>query len=349
MLQRARAGRVAFQVAIVVLAIMVSGGSASGLASGPAKCSWRQVLAVPGGWFNDVASVGDTVWVVGYRTARGSNKTYPLTSTWDGRSWSTSVGRGVGKHEDVLAGVSGDVWIEGVRDGRSVLHRFDGRTWATSFRDVTFADVQRSGSIWMREGRHLIRVRRGGQANRLALPSSIEEEGAFTTDAGGRAWVDDRWEQFYRWDGHRWSVHRYPGTVSLLSGMATGRPSNVWAVGNEIAHWDGSSWKQFRAGGESQVLHDVDALADKALAVGQDWGHRNVHGVVAEWDGKTLRTSYVGRRSPNNPRDCPACDISTVEALNGVAFTTVREAWAVGYGNAGTEIHGVVFRGGCRW
>jgi hypothetical protein len=201
----------------------------------------------------------------------------------------------------------------------------------------------------MREGRRLIGLRRDGQETRLDLPSSIEHEGPFTADARGRVWIHDGFE-FNLWDGRRWSEYRAPGSVSYyVYGMATGLPRNVWAVGNEIAHWDGSRWAQLRAGGEDQVLHDVDALAEKALAVGQDWGRRNVHGVLSEWDGKTWRTTYVGRRSRSSPPDCPACDISTVEALNGVTFAGAREAWAVGRGNAGNETRGVVFRGSCRW
>jgi hypothetical protein len=72
-----------------------------------------------------------------------------------------------------------------------------------------------------------------------------------------------------------------------------------------------------------------------------------VHGVVAEGNGSGLKRAYFGHRSKSNPADCPACDISTVEAFQGVAFSSGREAWAVGFGDAGNDLTGVIFRGGC--
>ena len=329
--------------------LVTHASGATGMPTSAQACSWRQVLSVPGGWFSGVAAgAGGAVWAVGYQTPRGTNKTYPLISTWNGKTWSTTVGKGFGQHEDVLASVGGDVWTTGLRNGRPVLNRFDGQRWTTAFREVYFGNSQRSGAVWMLEGRQLIRIDRRGRETRLELPSAIEEVGLFTADARGRVWVDDTIaEKFHHWDGRRWSTYRYPGAVYLLYEMATGSPSNVWAVGNEIAHWDGRKWKELRLGGEDEVLYDVDVLADKALAVGQDWGRWNVHGVIAESEGTKLRRSYFGQRSRSNPPDCTACDISTVEAFEGVTFVTKREAWAVGFGDAGNDTRGVVFRGSC--
>ena len=186
----------------------------------------------------------------------------------------------------------------------------------------------------MLERRQLVRIDAGGKETRLDLPSAIEEPGVFTADVRGRVWVDDGIaEKFHFWDGRRSSTYGYPGDVYLLYEMDTSSPNNVWAVGNEVAHWDGRKWRELRQGGEDEVLWDVDVLGDKALAVGQDWGRWNVHGVIAE--GDEVARSYFGRRSKSNPSDCPALSISTVESFEGVTLASSSEAWAVGIRRCG--------------
>ena len=128
------------------------GATAGDLSDLTAPCNWRQVLSIPGGWFSDVAVARGSVWAVGYQTPRGSNKTYPLISEWNGQRWSTTVGKGFGKHWGALAGVNGDLWVTGVRNRKPVLHHFAGQRWTTEFRDVTFGESQGSDAIWMREG-----------------------------------------------------------------------------------------------------------------------------------------------------------------------------------------------------
>ena len=337
--------------AIVTAAPGVAAGDLSGLT---ARCNWRQVLSVPGGLFSDVAVARGSVWAVGYQTPRGSNKTYPLVSEWNGRRWSTTVGKGFGKHWGALAGVSGDLWVTGVRNRKPVLHHFAGQRWTTEFRDVTFGESQGSDAIWMREGSELVRIGRQGQETRLELPPSVKPDAfgdrtPFAADARGRVWVDDGSGSVSRahfWDGSRWSASRYPDGVWLHFAMATRSPNDVWAVGNELSHWNGRRWTKVVPQGESQVLYDIDLLADKVLTVGQDWSRLNTHGVIVEWDGKRWHTSYHGRRSVSN-RGCPACDISTVESFEGVTFASGREAWAVGFGDAGNDTRGVIFRGTC--
>jgi hypothetical protein len=330
-----------------------SGAAASGLIAPQVRaCSWQQVLSMPGGWFNDVAIAGGSAWAVGYQTPRGSNKTYPLIATWDGHRWSTTVGKGYGKNEDVITAPGGEVWVTGVRNDKPILQRFDGLQWTKAFREVTFANSQ-DPDVWMAEEGELVRVDRDGKETRLAPPASIDvsslyEGFQFTADNRGHVWLDDsEASRFHFWDGSRWSARRYPGEVYLLYEMATRGPSDVWAVGNEVAHWDGRRWKEVIQGGDDQVLWDIDVTADRVLAVGQDWGQLNRHGVVAEWDGRRWRTSYFGRRSVSN-RGCPACDISTVEAFNGVAFASPHEVWAVGYGDYANDMRGVAYRGTCR-
>jgi hypothetical protein len=339
--------RAAFLGALAFIAIAPSGAAVTGSVGAPALCTWREVLSVPNGWFNDVAVAGGRVWAVGTRTPQGSNKKFPLISTWDGSTWTTTVGKGYGKHEDVLGRLTGDLWVTGTRNGKPVLHHFDGVAWKTEFRDVAFGNSQHSGALWMREGQALIRTTAGGEETRIQAPRPIGEGGSFTADPRGTVWIDDRdAELLHRWDGSRWASYGYPRDVDYLFEMATARPNDVLAVGNEIARWNGSRWQRLREGSEDQLLHDVDALAGKAIGVGQDWGRPKQHGVIGEWNGKEWRWSYFGRRF--RIADCPACDVSTVEAFNGVVFAGEREAWAVGQGNAGVDVRGVIFRGSCR-
>ena len=264
----ALAGRVSMPKVVCVttvaaIAMTTSGAAATVLTGSTAdSCSWRQVLSVPGGWFNDVTVARDLVWAVGYQTPRGSNKTYPLVATWDGRQWSTTVAKGYGKNEDVMTAPGGEVWVTGVRNKKPVLQRFDGRQWTTASREVTFANSQGPHAAWVGEGDELVRFGQRGQETRLGLPSAIDRSSLdgppiFTADARGRVWVDDsEASRFHFWDGSRWASRRYPGDVYLLYAMATRSSNDAWAVGNELAHWDGRQWKEVLQGGEDQVLHD---------------------------------------------------------------------------------------------
>jgi hypothetical protein len=102
---------------LAVISVTAPSAAAIGLVNSSATaCSWREVLSVPGGWLNDVTVADGVVWTVGYQTPRGSNKTYPLVAAWDGERWSTSIGKGFGKNEDVMTAPGGDVWVTGVRN-----------------------------------------------------------------------------------------------------------------------------------------------------------------------------------------------------------------------------------------
>ena len=301
------------------------------------------MLDTPGASYEDVAVADGVVWAVGYS---GHRKAYPIVSTWDGASWTTTVAPERGKHDQVVARTRSEVWISGLREGRWALHTFDGAGWTTKFRAVDFANSANPRNVWMSEGRDLIRISPDGSENRVTVPSSMDFYGRYAVDSRGGVWLygDDR---YYRWLGQRWAQFPSPANSSGAGiGMAASTPKDVWGVGNSIEHWDGSSWKLLPHGGEAEVMHDADALNGKALVGGQDWGRQGGHGVIAEWNGtKWRRTVYLGTRKP------APYEIYTVEAINGVAFDQGggRRAWAVGYGDTADNVSGVVFRGTCQW
>jgi hypothetical protein len=48
-------------------------------------------------------------------------------------------------------------------------------------------------------------------------------------------------EHILHWDGSTWNAVPAPNT-NHLHGIVALAPDNIWAVGNEILHWDGTLW-----------------------------------------------------------------------------------------------------------
>lgn len=74
------------------------------------------------------------------------------------------------------------------------------------------------------------------------------------------------------WDGSAWSAANYPELTRLYAVTAVAT-DDVWAVGGQAAHWNGSTWSSVplalplpTQNGAGQRLYGVAAQADAAVA-----------------------------------------------------------------------------------
>ncbi|MDQ5822811.1 MAG: hypothetical protein M3441_01190 [Chloroflexota bacterium] len=121
---------------------------------------------------------------------------------------------------------------------------------------------------------------------------------------------------FFRWDGSLWQ--RAPvSTRTALSGYVSAvealAADDAWAVGNNIAHWDGKTW--------SVVVANVGLLSGLAAISPNDiWavGRDGSQPLTMHWDGKTWT------KVPN--QILPA----HTNMLTSVAAIATDDVWAIG-------------------
>jgi hypothetical protein len=126
-----------------------------------------------------------------------------------------------------------------------------------------------------------------------------------------------------RWNGRAWK--RVPSPGGSLSGVAATSARNAWAVGGKlILHWNGKAWKRVPSP-SLKGSADFDAVAvtsgRNAWAVGEVVTSTfSVASLILHWNGKAWKR--VPSPSPS--------DGKFGNALEGVAATSARNAWAVG-------------------
>jgi hypothetical protein len=114
-------------------------------------------------------------------------------------------------------------------------------------------------------------------------------------------------DQIMHWDGLSWTgVPRPPGLTGALHGVVARAANDVWAVGTQILHWDGTAWS-VSAHPARQPLTAVAAVA--ANDVWASGGHTLIH-----WDGGTWQ-------AVPGPADL---------VYHGLSAVTANDVWAVG-------------------
>jgi hypothetical protein len=161
----------------------------------------------------------------------------------------------------------------------------------------------------------------------------------------GRALVE-------RWDGRTWTQAQNPEVgSSVFWGMSGTSRTDVWAVGERrqgrkkttlAEHWDGREWSVFSTTtpGSSAALLSVTVISRKdAWAVGYYLGGRGTsHPLVERWDGTRWRLHRID------------ADLTSPASLFGVASSSTRDAWAVGYQTIGsTTKAGALHWNGSKW
>lgn len=139
-----------------------------------------------------------------------------------------------------------------------------------------------------------------------------------------------------RWNGRVWTIQTSPKfRFSQLSGVAATSSTNAWAVGFAyrdgalIEHWNGRAWAvqaspKLRTG---ELMAVTATSSRNAWAVGYhyvDAGDESViRPLVEHWNGMAWKV----QKTPN-ARSFKSLNVQ----LMGVAGTSPKNAWAVGYG-----------------
>ncbi|MBX3269450.1 MAG: hypothetical protein KF729_04280 [Sandaracinaceae bacterium] len=303
-------------------------------------------------------SAPSDLWAVGW----DGDDIVGIALRWDGSLWSdTRFGDVAGR------GSVGDIWSRGTGDAWAVrgsgVFRWNGSLWESQgnlstpvssvWGSTTAADVwvagpraidRWDGGAWvsMRTGETEAWTIAGGDAHDLWVVENYGDVihwdgvGWSSTVSGTRTFLSRVWLSADRqlwgatsagdivvWTGERWEVSRAGGTWAV--GGTTGM--DVWAVGNELAHWDGfawnSAWSAARRG--YGTYRGVWAFGpDDVWAVGGG----DSEALVSHWDGDRWQETPV-------PPD--------VGWLYDVWGAGPRDLWAVGEG-------GVIIRwNGTEW
>jgi hypothetical protein len=198
---------------------------------------------------------------------------------WDGKSWTPAVFRvanpSVLVMNDVWASGPGDVWAVGGENGgqSGIIVHYDGHGWGT-------------------------RVS-GGPPFAGIWGSASNDVYAFGADLGGDA-VDIA----YHWNGATWT----PSPTGIALGGTRRRawgsgPKDIYVVGSQVIHWDGTIWSTVDVGMPQAIFTDVwGSASDDVFIVG--WGGAIVHGNRTSWTA--MRSGISGTlwgvwgRGPND-------------------------------------------------
>jgi hypothetical protein len=272
----------------------------------------------------------DDVWLTTYASTDPITLK-PLPSTlwhWNGTSWKqATVGDVSSQFQYVWASGPNDVWVTGDR-----LRRWDGATW-TDRTDSAMA------STWAIHGRGPTDIWVGGGAAGLGpdalfhwdgvswqdrtppvipadvgvfLGSTIWESAAADVWVGGTAWVPSgggvkigAWV-LQHWDGHTWTVVQ-SGLDRFFHSFWGSSPTDLWAAGSGIFHFDGSSW--------TTAVASPNMAQVWGSCAGDVWAASNLGGTPLHYDG----SSWSPDATPGFPTN------NGVGALTG---TSADDVWA---------------------
>jgi hypothetical protein len=121
-----------------------------------------------------------------------------------------------------------------------------------------------------------------------------------------------------------------PAGKDDVKALASLSSSDVWAVGYQTQHWDGSNWNLVanpQPNPHGSVLLAVDAASDSDIWAagyqGRIW--RRPHSMIQHWNGSSW--SIVDDTHPSVDGD----------VLNGIAALSANDIWAVGFSKQGDD------------
>jgi hypothetical protein len=193
--------------------------------------------------------------------------------------------------------------------------------WAVGSAGTTHATtliMRWNGKTW----RRVASPSPAGSTLRGVAATSARSAWAVGSTGSGKALI-------VHWNGTAWKRVTSPGNG--LSGVAATSARNAWAVGSTssgktlIVHWNGTTWKRVTSPSPSQArfsgLTAVTATsARNAWAVGSTTTSTNFKSLILRWNGRAWR-------------QVPSPSVTFGKfgsALEGVAATSVANAWAVG-------------------
>lgn len=311
-------------------------------------------------------------WAVGYYFDKGAATTKTLAERWNGKAWKAQPSPnpgGASRLYAVAATSATDAWAVGNGPGGAVIEHWNGKTWEVqptpklpdggALRGVAATSATNVWAVGTTGGATLVEHWNGSgwKVQPSACPLSAHEcelSGVAATSVGN-AWaagsyVGGNGESLMlieHWNGMAWKVQPSPNPSGAngggLTGVAATSATNAWAVGSYaqvgasagltfVEHWNGKAW-QVQASpnpggpGGSEFLGVTATSTKNAWAVGDtDFTNGANKTLIERWNG----TAWKVQSSPN-----PG---SKSNALDSVAATSTKNAWAVGdYHDAVTE------------
>jgi hypothetical protein len=217
----------------------------------------------------------------------------------------------------VAAVAPGDVWAVGMRGGRPVVVRWNGRSWRTvPAPNGRIESISASASgVWAVGGDAAWKWS-GAKWRRLPPPRRPAAEGALSLSdvvvvSPTNVWaVGDVSDVgiVERWNGRAWRIVEALDGDSSFDAVAAARPDRIWAVGEWwkgayisrlVGTWNGTRWKTLidledvgtSEGYEENFLLDVDARRpDDVWAVGSNLGRP----FVEHWNGRQWSHEHPG-------------------------------------------------------
>ena len=306
-------------VAVAPMGVAPAGASASTCAA------WTGVQPPnPDPSFNELNGVAVlsscNAWAVGSSHAgMGTGGAQTLILHWNGAAWKQVASPDPADLENILTGVAAlsatNIWAVGF-------------TSTTGSAEHTLI-LHWNGTVWQQV------------ASPSPSPAGNFLQGVAATSASN-AWAVGWYFSGNRgtniliehWNGTAWRRVTSPSVADgFIAGVAATSASNAWAAGGGqfggsafILHWNGTAWRRVALPipDKGGLLTGVAATsARNAWAVGSSFltnSARPIHTLILHWNG----TTWQRVKSPN-PR--PRFN----NFLQGVAATSSRNAWAVGW------------------
>lgn len=324
--------RVAFLGLLAVLVLAPAAGAGRGrIASGPPA---QKIL------YGISALTTNDGWAVGSQRNAGSFDQGTLALRWNGRRWTRVPTPGPG-HSDFLTAVSRvsatDAWAVGntylgPRGSTGLIFHWDGNrwteatdpapqaylvgvaattpsdAWAVGYQGKRPAMLHWDGTAW-----HTVTLPAIGDGG-LSGVSALSPTDAWAVGEYGAP--EPRKPLILHWNGSSWRTIPVRGHRQFLTAVSARAANDVWAVGSEVLHFDGTRWARVSAV-KGASLEGVSARrARDVWAVGSlSSGTLTIH-----WNGS--RWKRVASPSPGAA--------GTGALLAGVFVRTKRDAWAVG-------------------
>jgi hypothetical protein len=259
------------------------------------------------------ARAKDDVWAVGRCEFEGRTVRVVMAH-WDGKSWETRKGLGVGTFSINLTGVAAvgpqEAWGVGYASNHALIMHWKG----TAFEEVPAPK------------------KANGKGYRLTSVAGVSPDDVWAVGEG----------LVLHWDGKSWQRRDDPGPK--LTGVAALSANDVWAVGYAdymgkgpggasipyLGHWDGTKWTDFsksytKSTRDCSPSDTCAVLSISALSKDNIW----IVGVGPEREGPILMR-WDGSSWDSDP--CPSLALQGEEgglSHIGVAAASGGEVWAV--------------------
>jgi hypothetical protein len=204
--------------AVAIASVAVLGSSPSARATEARATPAAAFLSVSGKILAVAAISPSNAWAVGFEGYLDDDDAQMLIAHWNGRRWSLVPNLPIGEVTQISMDSANDAWaVADDSSGEPYVIHWNGKTWR---QDTTVPPVAAS----------LDAV--------VAVDGQVWVSGSTGIDKNGRSPV----VMLHRTHS-RWYVVPVPGTTSGMDSFAAISPTNIWAGGSSVLHWNGAEWK----------------------------------------------------------------------------------------------------------